>query len=106
MAGLTAPFAPEAGHDGKAPMSVTLRWPPKAALEGRRPGPFILRGSLRSHLRMTDSRLRLSYTCLPTSRSTHGPDQANYGAVSEHREISAVSARGRGRRDFISASRR
>ena len=35
-------------------LSVTLRWPPKAALEGRRPGPLILRGSLRSHLRMTD----------------------------------------------------
>src|SRR5450759_779183 len=57
MAGLTAHFVPEAGHDGKAPMSVTLRWPPKAALEGRRPGPFILRGSLRSLLKDDGERL-------------------------------------------------
>ena len=36
-------------------VSVTLRRPREcAALEGRRPGPLILRGSLRSHLRMTD----------------------------------------------------
>jgi hypothetical protein len=28
-----------------------------AALEGRRPGSFILRGSLREHLRMTRSRI-------------------------------------------------
>ncbi len=41
----------------RARYSVTLRWPPKTALEGRRPGaprPFILRGSLRSHLRGTE----------------------------------------------------
>jgi len=43
--------------------SVTLKRPPKAALEGRRrPRPIILRGSLRSHLRVTDERLSVPLT--------------------------------------------
>src|SRR3569623_3054737 len=44
-------------YSWRYPVSVILRWPPKAALEGRRPmihGPCILRGSLRSRLWLSD----------------------------------------------------
>jgi len=46
-------------HDGLVQIGkLSIRHPEvparSAGLEGRRPGPFILRGSLRSHLRMTE----------------------------------------------------
>ena len=51
--------------------SVILRCTPKARLEGRRPGRLssILRGSLRSHLRMTES--KLASACLRKKGSHH-----------------------------------
>ena len=45
-------------------MIVILRRPQGGRLEGRQPGPLILRGSLRSHLRMTVVRATASSALL------------------------------------------